>query len=64
MGDISSVRIGHNDKGIGAGWFLMKVIVKNQATGTIFYKTNIIKIIFLTVVNRQSVDFPLQHVAR
>lgn len=33
VGELTSIRIGHNDKGIGAGWFLLKVLVRNQATG-------------------------------
>jgi len=33
VGDLQAIRIGHNDKGIGAGWFLLKVEVKDQATG-------------------------------
>jgi len=33
VGEVQSIRIGHNDKGIGAGWFLLKVEIKNQANG-------------------------------
>jgi len=36
IGELQTIRIGHNDKGIGAGWFLLKVEVKNQATGKVW----------------------------
>jgi len=36
LGDLTAIRIGHNDKGIGAGWFLLKVVIKNQASGKVW----------------------------
>eukprot|EP01125_Pyxidicula_operculata_P000601 TRINITY_DN105_c0_g1_i2.p1 TRINITY_DN105_c0_g1~~TRINITY_DN105_c0_g1_i2.p1 ORF type:complete len:1400 (+),score=456.41 TRINITY_DN105_c0_g1_i2:301-4200(+) len=33
LGKITKIRIGHNNKGFGAGWYLEKVTVRNQTTG-------------------------------
>jgi hypothetical protein len=32
LGDLTKIRIGHDNKGLGAGWFLDKVVVKNLRT--------------------------------
>jgi hypothetical protein len=33
VGDITKIRIGHDGAGLGSGWFLNKVVIRNQTTG-------------------------------
>lgn len=33
LGEVSKVRIGHDDSGAGSGWFLDNVVVTNEKTG-------------------------------
>jgi len=33
MGDLQKIRIGHDNAGFGAAWFLDKVIVTNKKSG-------------------------------
>ena len=34
LGDVTSINVGHDGKGIGSGWKLDKVIIKQQASGS------------------------------
>lgn len=35
IGELKRIRIGHNNKGVGAGWFLNKVIVDDLEKGKV-----------------------------
>eukprot|EP01121_Diplochlamys_sp_Union-15-3_P013545 TRINITY_DN4215_c0_g1_i1.p1 TRINITY_DN4215_c0_g1~~TRINITY_DN4215_c0_g1_i1.p1 ORF type:complete len:964 (-),score=265.67 TRINITY_DN4215_c0_g1_i1:44-2935(-) len=37
LGDLSKIRIGHDNSGVGSGWFLDKIIVKNLRTSKNYY---------------------------
>ena len=36
VGQLSHIRIGHNNSGVGDGWFLDKVSVEDLATGSVY----------------------------
>ena len=37
LGRLEKIRIGHNNSGFGLGWFLDKVIVRNESSGNEWY---------------------------
>ncbi len=33
VGDLERIRIGHDNQGVSAGWFLHRVVIRNERTG-------------------------------